>query len=369
MAQIATNDIAGVTEEMTRAAAGFLNSLKDAQHEKATLPFEDDETRRRWYYTPTPRHGLPIRGTTAEQFQWVRRLMAASLSEAGYNYAAIVMALEWAVDYHSDFPDRTFGDLPNTRVRDPGNYSVAVFGTPGDTSGWGWTIGGHHLSLHYTIRNGGISPTPAFFGAEPARLVMPGGKTMRALTAEEDFARELLGQFDPDQRAQATISEIAATDIVQTNRPRVEDGALYTIGGQGPGGQGLRDKLGLTPAHDEKLRYSVSTLKGLAGRDMTPAQRETLANLVRGYLSHMPNAVAQQYDSLVSPERLDSAHFAWAGSTAYAEPHYYRIQGERLLIEYDCTQNDANHTHSVWRDPQGDFGEDLLAGHYATSQH
>lgn len=367
MAQIATADIATLTEEITRAAAGFLGSLNAAQRDKATESFEDEEKRRRWYYTPTPRHGLPIRETTAEQYQWVRRLLAASLSEAGYNYAGIVMALEWAVDYHSNFPDRTFGDLPNTRVRDPGNYSVAVFGTPGDQSGWGWTIGGHHLSLHYTLRNGAISPTPAFFGAEPSRLVMPGGKTLRALTAEEDFARELLGQLDPDQRARAVISEIAATDIVQTNRPRVEDGALYAIGGQGPGGQGLRDKLGLTPEHDEKLRYAAGTPKGLSARDMTAAQRETLANLVRGYLSHMPDAIAMQYESLVTPERLDSASFAWAGAAGYAEPHYYRVQGERLLIEYDCTQNEANHTHSVWRDPQGDFGEDLLASHYAAS--
>ncbi|HTE86865.1 MAG TPA: DUF3500 domain-containing protein [Dehalococcoidia bacterium] len=369
MAQVATADIATLIGEMTRAAAGFLDSLQDAQRDKATVPFEDEETRRRWYYTPTPRHGLPLRETTAEQYQWLRRLMAAGLSEAGYNYAAIVLALEWAVDYHSSFPDRTYGDLPNTRVRDPGNYSVAVFGTPGHASGWGWTIGGHHLSLHYTLRNGGISPTPAFFGAEPARLVMPGGKTLRALAAEEDFARDLLGQLDPDQRNRAVISDIAATDIVQRNLPRVEDGALYTVGGTGPGGQGLRDKLGLTPEHDERLRYSASTPKGLGAREMTAVQRETLANLVRGYLSHMPDAIARQYESLVSPERLDGAFFAWAGSAGYAEPHYYRIQGQRLLIEYDCTQNDANHTHSVWRDPDGDFGDDLLASHYTASRH
>lgn len=369
MAQIATADIATLTEEMTRAAAGFLDSLNDAQREQATVPFEDEQTRRRWYYTPTPRHGLPIREMAAAQYQWLRRLMAASLSEAGYNFAAIVLAMEWAVDYHQGFHDRPYGDLPNTRTRDPGNYSVAVFGTPGERSGWGWTIGGHHLSLHYTLHDGAISPTPAFFGAEPARMTMPGGKTLRALAAEEDGARELLGQLDPDQRKRAVIAEIAATDIVQTNRPRVEDGALYTIGGPGPGGQGLRDKLGLTPAHDEKLRYTAAAPKGLPAKDMTAAQRETLANLVRGYLSHMPEAIARQYESLVAPERLDGAAFAWAGSAGYGEPHYYRIQGERLLIEYDCTQDEANHTHSVWRDPEGDFGEDLLAGHYATSRH
>jgi hypothetical protein len=368
MAQMATADIATLAEEMARAAAGLLDSLKDTQRDKAALPFDDEETRRLWYYTPTPRHGLAIREMTAEQYQWLRRLMASGLSEGGYNHAAVILSMEWTVDLHGGFRDRPYGDLPNTRTRDPGNYSVAVFGTPGD-SAWGWTIGGHHLSLHYTVSGGVISPTPAFFGAEPSRMLMPGGQTLRVLAAEEDAARRLLAELNADQLNQAIISDIAATDIVQTHRPRVEDGALYAIGGTGPGGQGLRDKLGLTPAHDEKLRYSVTNRKGLPGHEMTSAQRETLTSLVRAYLSHMPDAIAQQYESLVAPERLDGTSFAWAGSTDYAEPHYYRVQGDRLLLEYDCTQDDANHTHSVWRDPEGDFGEDLLAGHYATSAH
>src|SRR5438477_8849560 len=100
MARMAADGVASLTAEMTRAAAGFLDSLQDAQRDKAAVAFEDDATRRRWYYTPTPRHGLAIREMTAEQYQWVRRLMAAGLSEAGYNYAAIVLSLEWAVDYH-----------------------------------------------------------------------------------------------------------------------------------------------------------------------------------------------------------------------------------------------------------------------------
>ena len=58
-------------------------------------------------------------------------------------------------------------------------------------------------------------------------------------------------------------------------------------------------------------------------------------------------------------------HFAWAGSTAAGDPHYYRLQGPRLLIEWDNTQRKANHAHSVWRDPTADFGLDLLARHYA----
>ena len=46
-------------------------------------------------------------------------------------------------------------------------------------------------------------------------------------------------------------------------------------------------------------------------------------------------------------------------------PHYYRLHGPRFLVEYDNTQDGANHIHAVWRDPTGDFGEDLLRAHLA----
>lgn len=361
------SDIETVIDAMTREAADFLDSLSAEQQQKAKLAFENDEERHRWYYTPTPRAGLPLLEMAPKQQQRVMRMLAAGLSEPGYNHAAIVMGLERLVDYTSNFPNRTYGDLPNTIVRDPGNYCVAVFGNPGDEGGWSWRIGGHHLSLHYTARNGFVSPTPAFFGAEPARVTMPGGALLRILPAEEDLARDLLKSLRSDQREKAVISPVPPTDIVQMNRPRIEDGALYQIGGQGPGGQGLREKLGLTPEHDELLRYSASMPKGLPASAMDADQREVLSRLVRTYFDHVPEAIWAQYASVLAPERFDTTAFAWAGSDEFAQPHYYRIQSEDLLIEYDCTQNDANHTHSVWRDPQGDFGDNPLVEHYAAA--
>ena len=121
------------------------------------------------------------------------------------------------------------------------------------------------------------------------------------------------------------------------NRPRVEDGALYTVGGQGPGGQDLRDRLGLTPELDEKLRYS-SQPKGLPVAELKLAQRNGFVRLVRAYFDHVPEAISAQYESLLSPHSLDGAAFAWAGPREAGAPHYYRIQAQRLLIEYDCTQ-------------------------------
>lgn len=361
------SNIITLVADMTKGASGLLDTLTAEQRQKATLSFSDEEERRRWFYTPTPRAGLPLVEMSPRQQQKVMRLLATGLSEAGYNYASTVMGLENVVDYFQGFPERTYGDLPGTRLRDPGNYFVAIFGTPGTESGWSWRIGGHHLSLHYTLHNGFVSPTPAFFGAEPARSRMPGGVLLRPLAAAEDLARELLSVLRPDQLTRAVISPVAPTDIVQTNRPRVEDGALPVIGGPGPGGERLRAELGLTPELDEMVRYSLKP-KGLPASAMDAAQRGVFVRLIRAYFEHVPEAVGAQYAWLLEPNSLDATNFAWAGPPDLGAPHYYRIQSERLLIEYDCTQNDANHTHSVWRDPQGDFGDDLLAHHYATER-
>jgi hypothetical protein len=352
-----------VSAAVTEAAGRYLGGLSDEQRQKTRQSFADEDERRRWYYTPTPRPGLYLREMSPLQQQDVMRLLAASLSEPGYNYASTVIGLERLVDHTSNFPERTYGDLPGTRVRDPGNYCVAVFGTPGDEGGWSWRIGGHHLSLHVTLKGDSISMLPAFFGAEPAHVRMPGGVLLRALASEEDLARDLLGMLDAGQARRAVISPIAPTDIVQTNRPRIVDGSLPQIGGGGPGGQGLRDRLGLTPQHDEMYRYSAVP-KGLPASEMTPSQREALQRLVRVYFEHLPEPLQRQHDFVLEPAHLDATAFAWAGPPEFGAPHYYRVQGERLLIEYDCTQNDANHTHSVVRDPVSDFGEDILVRHY-----
>jgi hypothetical protein len=362
------SDITTVASEMAQRAGELLDDLDEDQRAKATLSFSDEEERRRWFYTPTQRPGVMLRELNPIQQQRVRRLLATGLSQPGYNHTSAVIGLEYLVDYWSGFPDRPWGDTPNSRVRDPGNYTVAVFGTPGDEAGWGWRIGGHHVSTQFTLRKDAIAPTPAFFGAEPARAPLPGGASLRPLAAEEDLARQLLLALRPGQREQAVIAPIAPTDIVQTNRPRVEEGALPPIGGTGPGGEGLRRQLGLTPEHDEMVRYS-STPKGIAAGDLDDAQRGLMTKLMRTYLEHFRDEIAAQYDSVFDDGSIAKTHFAWAGPDHDGAPHYYRLQSDRLLIEYDCTQNNANHTHSVWRDLQGDFGEDILRDHYALETH
>lgn len=351
------SELSLLVAEMGQAVTAFVDLLSDQQKAMTLLDFADEAERRRWYYTPTGRPGLALADMTAEQSQAVFRMLAAGLSETGYHHVSMVMGLEHILDRRYGFPARLYGGTPGTRIRSPGNYRVAVFGLPGETA-WSWRIGGHHVALQFTVRGEAVSVTPAFFGAEPARLSMPGDTVIRVLAAQEDTARVLLTGLDPAQRKAAVIAPVAPTDMVQENSPRVFDGAVPTIGGEGPGGQVLRDYLGLTPDHDEMYRFTWCP-KGLLARDMSACQQALLRGVIGTYFAHVAEPIRAQYEHLLTGAAFAGTAFAWAGPAEPGEAHYYRIQGERLLIEYDCAQNGANHTHSAWRDPAGDFGAEL----------
>jgi len=264
---------------------------------------------------------------------------------------------------------------PN-RGRDPQLYFVSIFGEPGGPN-WGWRVGGHHLAISYTIVNGIIaSPTPLFFGANPAesRLVGPG--LLRPLAGEEDLGRELLHALDPEQLEFAILAPVAPNDIVQSNRPYVESGATPRAAAQLFGKvseesvrafMGTDSRRGVRRTTPEEylaaLRYEP-TPKGLPATRMTKDQRAIFVALVRQYVDRLPDELAELHRARITGRSLDETHFAWAGAREHLQPHYYRIHGPRLLIEYDNTQNEANHIHAVWRDPEGDFGVDLLSEHY-----
>jgi hypothetical protein len=315
--------LAPLRDRMAEAAADWLASLEPAQRDKAGYPFPATGERTRWYYTPNEQGGLPLAEMDPIQQRLAHRLVASGLSEGGYAAAATIMGLENVLDAKEGWRRQYTGRASPNRGRDPQLYFVSVFGDPGAGS-WGWRVGGHHLALNYTLREGGgVSPSPLFLGANPAltRLVGPG--VLRPLAAEEDLGRELLGSLAPDQLATAMLSPEAPGDIVQTNRPAV----------------------------------AVGPPAGLAAAGMLPQQQELLRALLHQYLGRLPGPVAALEAERSTGERLEAIHFGWAGGSEPGQPHYYRLQGPRLLIEYDNVQNGANHVHSVWRDPAGDFGQ------------
>jgi hypothetical protein len=324
----AGDGLARVREAMAGAAADWLASLDAAGRAKACFPFPATGERTTWYYTPTERGGLPLAEMGPVAQRLAHRLLASGLSEGGYAAAATVMGLENVLDAREGWRRGYDGRRVPHRGRDPQLYFVSVFGDPG-SGAWGWRVGGHHVAVNYTVGAGGeVSPSPLFLGANPAmtRLVGPG--VVRPLAAEEDLARELLDALAPEQRAAATLAPEAPGDIVHRNRPFVRPGP---------------------PA-------------GLAGAGMLRQQRQLLAGLVGQYLGRLPAPVAAAETDRVAGEALEAVHFGWAGSGDPGRPHYYRVQGPRLLIEYDNVQDGANHAHTVWRDPEGDFGQRSSTG-------
>jgi hypothetical protein len=312
---------AALAERMAAAAAGWLASLDPAQRAEASFGFPDDAERTRWYYTPTQRGGLPLAEMGPVSQRLAHRLLATGLSEGGYATAATIMGLENVLDAKEGWRRGYDGRAVPHRGRDPQLYFVSVFGEPGSGS-WGWRVGGHHLACNYTLAGDRISASPLFFGANPAstRLVGPG--VLRPLAAEEDLGRELLAALAPDQRAKAVVSPVAPGDILQRNRARVVAGPPDRLPAGG----------------------------------MLPQQRALLEGLVRLYLDRLPAELAAAEAARVTGAAGEALHFAWAGGAEPGQPHYYRVQGPRLLIEYDNVQDGANHVHSVWRDPTGDFG-------------
>lgn len=370
---------ATLAAEMAAAADGFLRLLQPQQLSRAALPFESGE-RERWFYTPTTQAGLPLADMDAAQQRAALQLVALGLAFPGYVTAATIMGLENVLDAQEGWRSSYLGRDERSRGRDPLLYFLAIFGQPGRRR-WSWRFGGHHISLNYTLIEGEVvSPAPLFFGAHPAEAPLGAAQTLRPLGAEEDLGRELVLALDEHERGAAILAPVAPYDIVQGNRPRVVEGALpfhlpelFSLPVPGPRAERqlaaeahYRAVYGLTDAHLEAARYTAAP-KGIAAGALRGRARELFTTLLRQYIARLPNPLAAEAEGryLGAPETFAALHFAWAGNAERGRPHYYRIQGPRLLIEYDNAQDNANHVHTVWRDPEGDFGGDVLAAHYA----
>ncbi|MEX2445917.1 MAG: DUF3500 domain-containing protein [Dehalococcoidia bacterium] len=358
-------------ERMASAADGLLDLLDSDQRARAMHPFEEGGERELWFYTPTDHGGLSMRDMTSVQQRELHRLLTTGLSQRGYVTTATIMGLENILDAHEGFlwPIRD-----GYRQRDPLGYAVSFFGEPGGKDPWGWRFGGHHISLNYFVAPEGVRVLPSFFGSDRTMHQGTGLNMLRPLGAEEDLGRELVHLLTPEQLQRTVISPVAPPDIVTSNRPRFEDGdtarpftEIWRGESRNPAGSNtgfarIVEFLGLTDEHLALVAYTDRP-KGIALADMTDEQRRTARAVLNQYIDRMPDEIAEQ--ELARVDASTDLHFAWAGGIDAGLPHYYRFQGTGLLVEYDNTQSQANHIHSVWRDPRRDFGRDVLAEHYA----
>ncbi len=338
---------------MAQAANRFLESL-DRMQRMATVFAMDAEERTNWHYFPETgfadeygyvRNGITFKDMDAKQRHLAYGLLSTGLGRAGFLKTMNVMALEEIVRVIED---------DHTGYRDTERFHFTFFGKPGMTGDWGWRVEGHHVSLHYVIRDGKlVASSPTFLGANPHEVPQGLHKGMRALEREEDMARALLVSLDADRRKQAIFDQQAPYDIVTMADKRAE------LDGQP---------------------------QGIAAAELSESQYRALLDLIGEYAGTMPPEVAADRMKVASQTPKDQLYFGWAGDidrpaarpidigsktteNRHLAGNYYRIQSPTFLIEFANTQNQSNHSHAVWREFEGDFGYDLLAAHYRGDGH
>jgi len=320
-------------EAMSEAASDYLSGLSRELRDQGMFSLTDDE-RLNWHFVPTemfPRSGLLLKDMNPRQRELAQALLASGLSDRGYMTVTAIIQLERVLNALE--PDGPF-------VRDFENYRMSIFGEPGADESWGWRFEGHHLSLHFTIAEGEVTvSSPTFMGSNPAE-VRDGAQTpeqqgRRVLALREDRARALVTALSDLQKTLAISSDAAPRDIVS--------GANFPIDP-------------LTPI-------------GIRAAELNDSQQQLLRDLINSYTDTMSAAIAAKRWAVIDGQNFGEVYFSWAGPVERGEPHYYRVQGESFLIEYDNVQNGANHVHSVWRDFENDFGVDTLREHYAAQAH
>jgi hypothetical protein len=344
--------------QMAEVASAFLDALDAGQRAKASFDFGDVEERTNWAYYPRiafgqDHSGLPLLEMSPKQQKLAHALIAGSLSLHAYAKVTAIMALESVLNHMEE------GRF--SAGRDPGRYFFSFFGAPSDER-WGWRLEGHHVCLNFTIAGGEVvSPTPLFLGANPAEVRHGVAAVIRPCGEEEDAARDLLASLDADQRGIAVICPIAPPDFVLMNAPLVPETCLPGELGSLPPIQAMA--AAMPAAQREALRFERSLPRGLAGAEMSETQRKVLSELIDVYVHRLAEPLAAIERVKIDRATIDLVHFAWAGEAERRRPHYYRLQGPSFLVEYDNTQNEANHVHAVWRNPDGDFGRDILREH------
>ncbi|MFG0259389.1 MAG: DUF3500 domain-containing protein [Phycisphaerales bacterium JB041] len=308
---------------MRDAAAAWVDALRPELRARAVLAF-DDANRRDWHYIPRRRAGVSLKEMNDAERAATHELLRAGLSSRGYRKAMMVVALE---DVLREIEE---GRGQNASYRDPGLYCVTVFGDAAGEGHWGWRFEGHHLSLNFSSVEGEVAVTPAFLGSNPARVPSGARAGLGVLLEEASLGRRLADSLDAEQRAVGVVGGAVPRDVLLAPGVAV-------------------DRLDVT--------------KGLAYADMTEAQRALVEALLGEWTGNLEPGLARAHAARMREAGLEGVRFLWIGSLEPGSPHYYRLACPRFIIEYDNTQDGANHIHTVWHDPERDFGEDLLREH------
>jgi hypothetical protein len=311
------------TSDITDATKALLAALTPDQAAKAKFEMSSEE-RFNWHFIPRERKGMTMKDMNPAQQRLAFALIGSTLSQRGFMKATTIMSLEQIL------LEQEQGKGPK---RDPENYFISIFGEPG-AKNWGWRLEGHHMSFNFTMAGDKIvSATPNFFGSNPGEVKSGPRAGLRILGREEDLGRQLVKSLSPEMLKVALYTNKAPSEIIT--------GA------------------------DRKAH--LLTPQGVEAGKLSAPQKEILWEIIKEYVFRYREDAAREDLEKIHSTHPDKIYFAWAGGLERGEPHYYRVQGPTFLIEYDNTQNNANHVHAVYRSLENDFGDDVLKRHYDES--
>ncbi len=307
------------------AANHFIDLLSNEQKLASTFPFEGEE-RYNYHFVPLERKGITFNEMNPEQQKAALDLMRTCMGAEGFKKTRQIMHMEAVL---KELENRK----PEDHFRDSGNYHISIFGIPSEKTIWGWRFEGHHVSYNFAFNKSAmVSGTPGFMGSNPAIVLSGPAKGTQILREETDRGFALLHALSLQQRKKATIDTAAYKDIITF------------------------DKRQALIEHPAGIRYG----------ELNPQQQELLRQLIGTYVHRYTKLFAEDMLKEIQSAGLENLWFSWAGGweQKIGLGTYYRVQGPTFIIEYDNTQNNANHIHSVLRDLTHDFGGDELLEHY-----
>jgi hypothetical protein len=312
------------------AANHFISQLNTEQKASTLFPFDTDE-RYNFHFVPIDRKGVTFNEMNPAQRTAAFDLLKTCLSDETFHKTRAIMQL-----------DQVLKELemrkPEDHYRDTGNYHITIFGIPSASTIWGWRFEGHHISFNFSFsKQTLVSGTPGFLGSNPGIVLSGPQKGKQVLKQETDLGFNLLQSLNEAQLKKAIVDTVAYKEIISF----------------------------------EKRILMLKNPEGIRYNELTKAQQQLMLKLISLYVHRYTHLFAEDMLKEIQVNGLEHLWFTWAGDSQsmMGKGTYYRVQGPTILIEYDNTQNNANHVHSVIRDLKHDFGGDELLEHYKTDHN
>ncbi|MFC8315994.1 DUF3500 domain-containing protein [Gordonia sp. NPDC057258] len=311
------------------AAQAFLATLSDEQREQVTYDYDDETKTTSWSNFPVTfvdRAGVNLADLSDEQRAAAMKVLEALLSDEGY---ATVTGIMGGDEYLHEKSSSTEESL--------GQYYIAFFGDPSDSSAWEIQFGGHHLGINATLDGAAdeITFAPTHLGIQPAVYTDSDGNEVQPFDGIYTTAFAFYDSLTDEQKA-----------------------ALY---------QGST-VANMVCAPGSTCDYPTGT--GISGADLTDEQKKLLLDVIANWVGLSDEETTSEALAEIEAT-LDETYINWSGATAYdmtqGDGIYFQISGPDVYIEFAAQQGSAGadvegvttsgwgHVHTIYRDPGNDY--------------